>query len=447
MASHVTRTWADARSGERSYAKIIDPANPVNLILDLPLGLRVLIVFVLGAAIGGQLNRGIYRLAWDSRLIGPWSPPHRKAPPRRWYDRLPVIGWYPLRREGHIHGPYFWVRPMLIELAVGAGFAALYGWMVQGGLIPGVAGINPVARPLVVMYHAVFLSHALLIALMVVATFIDFDEKTIPDAITVPGTLAALVLAAALPMSRLPVVVPTLAGPVLSHLRLTTPHPWPTWLDGWGGLVSGIACFGAWCFAILPWLWTMRRGWKKALVYFVVSITRHVDTARLAAMALAGSGGIVAVWWHGGAAWESLLSALVGLAFGGGLLWGVRTMGSAALGQEAMGFGDVTLMSMIGAFVGWQPVLVIFFLAPFAALLIAVAQWLLTARKDIAFGPYLCLSTLVLILGWKDIWNGWADGIFALGWYIPQMVGVCLLLMGGGLLAWRTLKERLFGPA
>ena len=42
-------------------------------------------------------------------------------------------------------------------------------------------------------------------ALMLVATFIDFDEKTIPDEITIPGTLLGLLFAALWPDSHLPV--------------------------------------------------------------------------------------------------------------------------------------------------------------------------------------------------------------------------------------------------
>ena len=67
-----------------------------------------------------------------------------------------------------------------------------------------------------------------------------------------------------------------------------------------------------------------------------------------------------------------------------------------------MGFGDVTLMAMIGAFTGWQSTLMIFFLAPFAAVLISITQWMLTGRKDIAFGPYLCLATLFLVIRWSN---------------------------------------------
>ena len=106
-----------------------------------------------------------------------------------------------------------------------------------------------------------------------------------------------------------------------------------------------------------------------------------------------------------------------------------------------MGFGDVTLMAMIGAFTGWQATLVVFFLAPFAAVIISVSQWLLTGRKDIAFGPYLSLATVYLVLAWRDLWNDSVQPIFSLGWFVPTMVLVCLVLMGGMLAVLRRFRE------
>ena len=97
--------------------------------------------------------------------------------------------------------------------------------------------------------------------------------------------------------------------------------------------------------------------------------------------------------------------------------------------QEAMGFGDVTVMAMIGSFWGWQASLIIFFLAPFAAVVIAVAQWLLTRRTAIAFGPYLCLGTLIVMLAWPTIWIEHAMHLFQLGTMIPMILIACLGLM------------------
>jgi len=278
---------------------------------------------------------------------------------------------------------------------------------------------------------------------MIVATFIDFDEQTIPDAITVPGTIAGLAVAAWLPIARPLIGNPDSFPPFgvqIEPLQLASPNAWPGWLNGLAGLALTLLGFWAWWLAVLPWTWTTRRGLGKAVRYFVVSVARRI-TWVLVLIAALGSTGIFGVWLVGGANWESLLSAVAGVTFGGGLIWAVRIIGTRALGQEAMGFGDVTLMAMIGAFTGWQATLVVFFLAPFAAVIISVSQWLLTGRKDIAFGPYLSLATVYLVLAWRDLWNDSVQPIFSLGWFVPSMALVCLVLMGGMLAALRRFRE------
>ena len=65
-----------------------------------------------------------------------------------------------------------------------------------------------------------------------------------------------------------------------------------------------------------------------------------------------------------------------------------------------MGFGDVILMAMIGSFLGWQPTVVVFFIAPECALLVVAALWVIRRDREIPYGPYLSIATLILILGW-----------------------------------------------
>jgi leader peptidase (prepilin peptidase)/N-methyltransferase len=419
--------------------------------LSIPLEVRLVLVGVFAAALATQLNRGIYRLAWDVRNIGPWSPAAATAPPRRITDYLPIVGWLGLRRESPIHGAGFWLRPLLLELTVAVGFAALYAYEVGGGLAPRVVPPAPLSM---LTIHLQYAAHVVLISLLLVATFIDFDEQTIPDEITVTGTLLGLVLMSLLPAMQPVIPVRAMGGFTHEHLVFSSsqtslawlnglggPNSWPSFLDGWKGLAYGLAAYAAWCLAILPKLWTLRRGWGKAFQYLFASIARHSASWFVLGMAVLGSAGIVAVWFWGGLHWQSLFTALVGMAFGGGLIWAVRIVGRLALRREAMGFGDVTLMAMIGTFVGWQSSLIIFFLAPLAALLISLTQWILTGRRDIAFGPYLSLGTLILIFIWPRFWPGYAAAVFSMGWLIPALVGVCLILMAGLLSCWRVAAE------
>ena len=54
---------------------------------------------------------------------------------------------------------------------------------------------------------------------------------------------------------------------------------------------------------------------------------------------------------------------MIGLTISAGVVWFTRIGASIALGREAMGMGDVTLMAMVGVWLGWQPAVIIFFLA------------------------------------------------------------------------------------
>ena len=133
---------------------------------------------------------------------------------------MPIFGWLGLRRESKLHGRGFWIRPMLVELFSGVGLAVLYWWEVgQAGLLAAVP--NPIPADWAGNLNAQFFCHAVLILLMLVASLIDADEKTIPDAIAVPGTLLGLAAAALYPWSLLPANV---AGPPGDFLWLTSPQ-------------------------------------------------------------------------------------------------------------------------------------------------------------------------------------------------------------------------------
>jgi leader peptidase (prepilin peptidase) / N-methyltransferase len=442
-----------------------------------PLWIGLIAAAVAGLLAGGYVNWAVYSLAWNRRAISPWGAPHAKAPPRRRADRLPVWGWLGLRREAEIHGAGFWRRPMAVEALTALAWAALYWWEVgQQGLVqPQLEALTGGALPLQAppgSTLAAFASHAVLVTLMIAASLIDVDEKTIPDGVTVPGTLLALLLAAALPMSLLPHVAERLAPPVagvavnlppalaaqmkgagvyVEPTTLAAPNPWPARLEGFpnrGSLMIGLACFAIWWIALTPRIMRWRRGLLFGLRVLTARAMRELLRPRSAMIGLAGFAGIIAVWYRGGDSWVGLLTALVGMAGGGAMVWAVRIVGSAALKKEAMGFGDVTLMMMIGAFVGWQATIYIFFIAPFAGLVVGLAQMILRRDDVIPYGPFLCLATAAVIVWWGSFWNADPNGfqgVFELGWLIPAVLALGVVMLGAMLVIWRNVKEGLFG--
>ena len=86
--------------------------------------------------------------------------------------------------------------------------------------------------------------------------------------------------------------------------------------------------------------------------------------------------------------------------------------------------------------------MLIFFLAPVTGLVVGVAQWLISRDQTIPFGPFLCLGTLVAIVGWPGLWIKMAP-YFALGWLVPIAMGCCLVGVGVLLGLWQFVKRRL----
>ena len=63
--------------------------------------------------------------------------------------------------------------------------------------------------------------------------------------------------------------------------------------------------------------------------------------------------GVAAAWLPDGI---GIANAVLGALLGGGILWAVAWSYEHATGREGMGFGDVKLLAMIGAFVGWEAI-------------------------------------------------------------------------------------------
>jgi hypothetical protein len=129
------------------------------------------------------------------------------------------------------------------------------------------------------------------------------------------------------------------------------------------------------------------------------------------------------------------------MAAGGGLVWAVRITGTSALKMEAMGFGDVTLVAMLGAFLGWQPSLMLFFLAPFPGVIVSLVHLAITRRHEIWFGPFLCMGAALTIVCWAWLWDTFYY-IFELGMLVPALFVLMLPVMWAMLTIIRIFKDK-----
>lgn len=103
------------------------------------------------------------------------------------------------------------------------------------------------------------------------------------------------------------------------------------------------------------------------------------------------------------------------MVVGGGLIWLVRVLGRVAFRKEAMGFGDVMLMGMIGAYLGWQAALLVFLLAPFLGIVVGLVQMVRTGQRALPYGPYLSLAAVAMLFGLDLLWPAVDQHMVAVG--------------------------------
>ena len=95
---------------------------------------------------------------------------------------------------------------------------------------------------------------------------------------------------------------------------------------------------------------------------------------------------------------QALGVALLGGAVGFGLLWLVAIAGEWMFKQEAMGGGDIKMMAMVGAFLGWQGTLLTIFLGALIGSLIFVPLSLMGRKQLVPFGVFLAIGAAATYL-------------------------------------------------
>jgi len=106
-----------------------------------------------------------------------------------------------------------------------------------------------------------------------------------------------------------------------------------------------------------------------------------------------------------------LLDRVIGALAGAGFLYLVLFYGSILYGQEAMGEGDLNLIALIGAFLGWQAVILTILIGCLAGSAVGlglIAAGRLARRQHMPFGPFLAAGAVVALF--------WGETLIDLYW-------------------------------
>jgi len=357
--------------------------------------------FAIGACIGSFLNVVIYRVPNGMSVNEPRRSfcPKCKTRIPIWLN-IPLVTWLMLRGKCKwCHSPIAF-RYFLVELLTAICFLSLF----KLGIAPyGLLGVI-----------ALWIVAALLIA----ATFIDFDHFIIPDSITIGGTVVGLVAS---------VAVPAL-------------HQETVWWKGGGmGLLGAAVGFSfLWLIVLMGKMLfgKIHHRWDEP-VAFEISQPGGEESPILIRL------GEHTYEWGDVffRKWDRLELETKDLCFDDAEVEfsTFRVLGdclevdgkrveidtvkkvtgritSAVVPREAMGFGDVKFMAMIGAFLGWQAAIFTIFAASVVGAVVGLLQkgvfreqW----SRPLPFGPYLALGAFVWIFTGPAIWF----------WYIGLLRG------------------------
>ncbi len=111
-----------------------------------------------------------------------------------------------------------------------------------------------------------------------------------------------------------------------------------------------------------------------------------------------------------------LVNSILGVIVGGGLLWLLAWASPYLFGKEGMGGGDIKFLAMIGAFLGWKPVLLTVMLGALVGSIVGGGLIVFKVmRRDqyLPFGPFLALGALVALFFHQNL----------LDWYVDLIVG------------------------
>jgi leader peptidase (prepilin peptidase)/N-methyltransferase len=290
-----------------------------SLILDLsliPPILTYIIAGAFGAIIGSFLNVVIHRVPRDESIVFPHSRCPSCGSVIAFYDNIPILSYLVLLGKCRSCKAPFSIRYPAVELLTALLFVAVT-W--HDGLT--------IALPFDLIFAAA----------LTALVFIDAEHMILPNVITYPGMIFAMVAR---------VAIPFLSG---------APH-----FDDLGSLSQGpLASYPIWAV--------------------------------------------------------SLIGAIIGALMGGGSLWLMGWTWEKLRGVEAMGLGDVKMMFMVGAYLGWRLTILTIFMGVLSGSIIGILLMMRQGKRDmqmlLPFGVFLGIGSIVALLVGPNI-VGWYAGQF-----------------------------------
>jgi leader peptidase (prepilin peptidase)/N-methyltransferase len=275
----------------------------------LPVPLAAIFIGALGAIIGSFLNVIIFRLPREESIVFPNSRCPQCSTAIHAYDNIPVLSYLLLRGRCRKCSAPISARYPAVEALTGILFVAVFLHDVIGRDGPTVA----------LLFDLAFVSA--LVALI----FIDAEHMILPNAITYPGIVFALV--------------------------------------------------------------------ARLLLPFLMGVNAFDDLPSLTH----------APFLQGFPVWAvSLAGALLGALAGGGSLWLMGWLWEKLRGVEAMGLGDVKMMFMVGAYLGWRLSVLTIFLGVITASLTGILLMLKRGERNmqmlLPFGIFLGIGSIIALL-------------------------------------------------
>jgi leader peptidase (prepilin peptidase)/N-methyltransferase len=334
---------------------------------------------LLGGCVGSFLNVCVFRIPRPGLSV--WRPRGSFCPacetPIRATDNVPVLAWVLLRGRCRACGVRIPIRYPLIELLTALMFLALWFGF-------GPSGLEELAQPAawvpVLFWWAVF-------STLLVISVIDIDLQIIPDELSVTGGALALLVVPFVPgvPHDLWLVEPIFNAAAGDRVGVAPDTPLLIVLPG--ALLLGAGGMFLMRRFNRDYEGRVRSWWE----------TRWAGAVGLVVGALVGLA-IAAPARLGAPEARAAVAALLGAGIGAGTIYGIGRIGSMIARKEAMGFGDVKLLGLLGALVGAKFVLFTIFLASFLGSVIGLGIRSVTRSSTIPFGPFLCAGAVILIV-------------------------------------------------